>query len=278
MIIGTLSIVLTSIIWGTVIFYYKKLMEKESFYTLNFKRVFSALMFSFPIVVFSWTTKGALPSMLSGVVGLGIGDTLYLYAILKSGASIAAPVAYIYVILSQLTAFLIGEKVGLQLVIGALFAFLGVSLLNKENSSANLKGVVMAFLAGISWMFSAVLIKHATVAEGSPSYIVAFYRLLGATIFLGCFNYYLDRNPKRLFNITQRILPPISFIDMYLGAALYSLGVSQLGVSKTVIIVSLSPAITVIFAKVMRLEEINWYKAIGTILIIAGIVLTQVTG
>lgn len=278
MIIGTLSIVLTSIIWGTVIFYYKKLMEKESFYTLNFKRVFSALMFSFPIAVISWTTKGALPSMLSGVVGLGIGDTLYLYAILKSGASIAAPVAYTYVILSQLTAFLIGEKVGLQLVIGALFAFLGVSLLNKENSSANLKGVVMAFLAGISWMFSAVLIKHATVAEGSPSYIVAFYRLLGATIFLGCLNYYLDRNPKRLFNITQRILPPISFIDMYLGAALYSLGVSQLGVSKTVIIVSLSPAITVIFAKVMRLEEINWYKAIGTILIIAGIVLTQVTG
>jgi drug/metabolite transporter (DMT)-like permease len=65
---------------------------------------------------------------------------------------------------------------------------------------------------------------------------------------------------------------------MYLGATLYSLGVSQLGVSKTVIIVSLSPAITVIFAKVMRLEEINWYKAIGTILIIAGNVLTQVTG
>lgn len=280
MITGTVAIIMASFIWGTVIFYYKKLMYEEDYIALNFKRVLFAMLISFPFVVYNLSSNGIIYSVVSGVFGLGIGDTLYFYAILKNGASVAAPVAYTYVVLSQIVASFIGERVGFYLIIASIFAFLGVSLIsiNEKRKISNIKGVLAAFLAGVSWMLSAIFIKQASMEEASVGNI-AFFRLGGATLFLGVMNFLVNDRKSKSARITElvrtKILPLISFVDMFIGASLYSLGVSVLGVSKTVIIISLSPVITIVFAKIFKIENINTFKVLGTLLIVLGIVLSQ---
>lgn len=282
MIAGITAVLTSSLIWATVIFYYKKLMRNEGYLLINLKRVSLAMLLSLPIMAFKWDTNGAAYSILSGVLGLGIGDSLYLYAILRAGASVAAPVAYTYVLLSQFAASLIGEAVGPGLMLSAVLAFLGISSisLNERKEVSSPRGVAAAFLAGVSWMMSSIFIKKASVGEGASVYAIAFFRLLGATFFLGTVSLLHFRKTGRVASsFKQGALPLafVSFTDMFIGATLFALGISVLGVSRTVIFISLSPVITVILARIFRLEQINRYKAIGTLLIISGIVLSSLT-
>jgi len=273
---GALAGLATSLIWGTVIFYYKKLMLTEPYVSLNLRRVASAAALSIPLAALQWNTDGFVYAFLSGIMGLGVGDTLYLLAIKISGASVAAPVAYTYVILAQIVAPSFGEKVGARVLLAAVLAFAGTSLISVEQGNSarrEVRGVILAFLAGCSWMASSFLIKL-SMSMDARALNVAFFRLLGALAFLLGINAILYG--KRAFTGWPKrdLLPAVSLLDMLVGAALYSLTVHLVGVSRAVILLSLSPAITIGVATALRLERVGLRKGVGASLIVTGIALS----
>lgn len=275
MIDGVLAILATSAIWGWVILYYKWLMKNEDHIALNLQRFIAALTVSIPIILFKWDSRGFHFSLLSGALGLGLGDTLYLFAIRKAGATIAAPVAYTYIVISQGAAILFNESVGHNVLIASLLVFMGIRALSidRDKKAGDAVGVLAAFMAGITWTLSAVLIKKAVTSE-APIYMVSFFRLIGGILIL--YTYVLVKNRRLRPPTVQTVtLYPVAFIDIFLGAALYAFSVKKLGISLTVILVSLSPVFTQILSRLMKIEPINKWKMIGTGLIIGGAILSQ---
>ena len=70
---------------------------------------FAAAVLLFPAVYFG-AFQGFGFAILSGIVSLAVGDSLFLIAIRRVGASVAAPVVYTYVLFIQVSA-----QVGMKL-------------------------------------------------------------------------------------------------------------------------------------------------------------------
>ena len=102
--------VLPALIWSIVPIVYKDYLFSNSTFTVNFYRMlFASLALSIPFIIFGFN-EGIIYGMLRGILTLAIGDTFYLFAIRKIGASIATPISYTYVFFSQIAAFLLREN------------------------------------------------------------------------------------------------------------------------------------------------------------------------
>lgn len=274
---GLIAASTASVLWGLVIFYYKRLMTERGFVDVNVSRLFMALVVALPLVILSPSSipEAKAFAVLSGAVALGLGDSLYFHAIKSAGASVAAPVAYTYVVVSQLVASLMGEAVGPLVAVASLVTFAGASLIStgERSGKRSLLGVATAFAAGLSWVASSALVKKAT-AEGVAAETVAAFRVLGAFLAL----WVSDCVRKRAI-YAPKVGPPgfavLAVADLILGAALFAYGIATMGISRTVIVVSLSPVVTLAYSKATGEERVTWHKALGTALIVLGVVLSQ---
>jgi len=123
--------VLPALIWSIVPIVYKDYLFSNSTFTVNFYRMlFASLALSIPFIIFGFN-EGIIYGMLSGILTLAIGDTFYLFAIRKIGASIATPISYTYVFFSQIAAFLLGEKITFLYFISSFLIIFGVFLFSK---------------------------------------------------------------------------------------------------------------------------------------------------
>jgi drug/metabolite transporter (DMT)-like permease len=117
-------------------------------------------------------------AVVSGVVGLGVGDTLYMMGLQSVGVARAVPLAATYPLFSLLWAvFLLGEPVTLTGVSGALVILLGIWLLSREkgDSTAAVKGkhafrgIIASLATAVVWSVSITLMD---VAVTMPSVTV----------------------------------------------------------------------------------------------------------
>ena len=106
----------------------------------------------------------------SGVIGLGLGDTLYMVSLKLVGVARAVPITCTYPLFNLLLAvFLQGETVAVQVVFGAVAIILGIWLmtgevrktekgLQKENL---VRGIVLALVTAVVWAISITMIDMA---------------------------------------------------------------------------------------------------------------------
>jgi len=74
----------------------------------------------------------------SGVVGLGLGDTLYMLSLKSLGVSRAVPITCIYPLFNLVWAYLLaGEAITVQVAAGAAVIVAGVWLLSMEETEKN---------------------------------------------------------------------------------------------------------------------------------------------
>jgi drug/metabolite transporter (DMT)-like permease len=118
---------------------------------------------------------------ISGIVGLGLGDTLYMVSLKLIGVARAVPITCTYPLLNLLWAVLfIGEKVTFSLVFGAVVIFLGIWLLSQEKKAGAgqgqsrflCKGVAAALATALLWSVSIAMMGVAI--EETPSLGDAF--------------------------------------------------------------------------------------------------------
>ncbi|MDI6805333.1 MAG: DMT family transporter [Candidatus Bathyarchaeia archaeon] len=70
---------------------------------------------------------------ISGIIGLGFGDTLYMRSLKLIGVARTVPITCTYPLFNLLWAvFLLGEPITLPVIFGALIIVFGVGLLSKE--------------------------------------------------------------------------------------------------------------------------------------------------
>jgi DME family drug/metabolite transporter len=145
-------------------------------------------------------------TIISGVIGLGIGDTLYLYGLKVLGISRAVPLAASYPLFSFLWAiFLLGQPLSLTALVGALVILLGIWLLTrvkieetKVDRRAFLLGLVACLVTALVWSFSITLMDAAVMAANVSSleanYAIITLRITSMALILFLAAPFVDRS------------------------------------------------------------------------------------
>ena len=251
---------IAALIWAFSPIYYAVYLKKFDMLPLNFIRTsLGACALLLPALYFGFQ-EGAVFAILSGVITLAVGDSLFLISIREVGASVATPVVYTYVLLIQLTAFSVGESVVAANIVSASLIIVGVSLLSRGaggGRAPRVRGIVIALGASVIWTVGQDLLKVASSA-GLQFVSLAFVRDGSAAIALGLTllvkGHSLSSFRKKVTPREGGYLAIVSISDLALGSAIYVYSVSAAGLALTVILTSLSPFLTQIFSKLLGKE------------------------
>ena len=248
---------IAALIWAFSPIYYGVYLKKFEMLPLNFIRTsLSACALLLPALYFGFQ-EGAVFAVLSGVITLAVGDSLFLISIREVGASVATPVVYTYVLLIQLTAFSVGESVVATNIVSVTLIIVGVFLLSRAGGGGQaprIKGIMIALGASVVWTVGQDLLKVASSA-GLQFVSLAFVRDGSAAIALGLT---LLVRGDALSSFRKKVTPReggflaiVSISDLALGSAVYVYSVSTTGLALTVILASLSPFLTQLFSKLL---------------------------
>lgn len=265
-----------AVIWAFSPIYYRVFMTRFDLLTLNLLRTSMAAAVLFVPALYFGFGPGIFYALASGFVTLTIGDSLFLLGIREMGASVAAPVVYTYVLLIQLTAPAVGEKVPLANVAAALMVIAGVFVLSRGGGrTPRAKGIAFALGASLAWTFGQDLISLAT-SSGANFVSVAFSRNLAAAMGLGVAVIATGRLKKWPAGLRAKEFGFLAFIastDLVLGSVLYVYSVSLVGVALTAILTSLSPLLTQLFSKALGKEAPSMKDYGGGVLIVAALLI-----
>ncbi len=176
--IGELAALGAAICWVFSSVLYRKALLRISPFKANVIRLTSTSVFLVALLAVvgkignlaNLPTTIILIASLSGVIGLVLGDILYMYGLKLIGVSRAVPLSCTYPLFTILIALLLkGETVEMPIIIGAISIFTGIWLLSKqanENSNAldhkiSARGVISAVSTAIVWSVSITLMNTA---------------------------------------------------------------------------------------------------------------------
>ncbi len=188
----TLSL-LTAIIWALAVVLFKKSGENVRPLALNlFKNTLAATLFIPTMLIFKETLFRAVPAgdyfllILSGFIGIGIGDTLLFKSLNILGAGLSAIIVSLYSpFIIALSMLWLGERLTLLQIIGAIIIVAAVLITTqaKKNGQLGRKHLLLGILYGViataAMAIGIVMIKP--LLNKSPLLWATEVRLLGAS-------------------------------------------------------------------------------------------------
>jgi len=176
--IGELAALGAALSWTVSAMLYRKALSETKPLSANVVRltctsaalvVFLAVIGKFDVLM-SLSADVAVLAGISGIIGLGVGDTLYMMSLKSIGVARAVPITCTYPLFSLIWAACFkGELVTLPVGLGAIAIVLGIWLLSQENKTNNAgilkrdlyKGVAFALATAIAWSISITMISMA---------------------------------------------------------------------------------------------------------------------
>ncbi|WP_459502597.1 DMT family transporter [Bacillus sp. C1] len=283
--IGHIAALITILIWGTTFISTKILLDDFSPIEILFFRFvigFIALVIIYPHRLKVTNKRHELTFVCAGLCGVTLYYLLENIALTFTMASnvgvISSVVPFFTVILTYL--FLKEEPLRLNFFVGFVVAITGIYLISFNGTSnfhLNPLGDLLAVTATLVWATYSVLTRKISSYGYNTIQTtrrVFFYGILLMTpaLFLFDFQLKLERfaNPVSLFNI----------LFLGLGASAlcfltWSYAVKVLGTVKTSVYIYVVPVITVLTSMVVLHEPITYLAALGTILTLAGLFISE---
>lgn len=277
--LGLLAALTASLIWGVAPAIIKLgIGEDTSAMVFNTLRLIAAIPVTALIIIvlheqliIPSSIIGWIAVFAAGTIGPGIGDVAYIYAIREIGGGKAVTIGYTYILISQFLALLFfGEELTWRLIIGSILAVTGIWFVAREakTKTYNAKGIIASCISAVAWGFGSVANKYALVYTNPLS--LALLRMILLLIILLAFTW------RQLGSISRRAI----YASIFTGATSYGVAMplflyalDTIGVSVTVLVTALSPALGRITTRILAKEELSLYGIIGTIVIILGLII-----
>lgn len=221
----------------------------------------------------------------SGVVGLGLGDTLYMLSLKILGVSRVVPITCTYPLFSLVWAyFLAGENITVQIFFGAVAIVLGIWLLSREAKNNSVKawrklhvrGLAFAISTAVAWSISISMINLA-VREASSlehAYAINTVRLLAVAFALLIFALASRKTDfMKVRRKTTAMLLAGGLIAVGLGWLLLTFSFTEIPEAQAVPISSTTPLFSTLAGIAFLREKVTAKVAVGSILIVMGIFL-----
>lgn len=280
----------TCIIWSLSIVLYKRFSKTIPVIKINIFRLLGSILVLFPACIllgYLLWNMGVIYAALSGVLALAIGDTLYIYSSSIVGVSIAAPIAYLYVIIVQFLAITYGEALTLGKIIAALLAVISIFLITSGSIDVKVRkrkfiGIFLALITCFAWSLGQVVLKPATEFL-NPLEVTLIRALAGFIALLILYPLLITR--LRSENYVKSIndfktffyILLIGALDLALGSYLFVYSIASIGVDYTVIITGTIPVIAQLFANIIEKERLTIRHILSSILVSIGITIVTLS-
>ncbi|KGG10309.1 Permease of the drug/metabolite transporter [Prochlorococcus sp. SS52] len=219
--------------------------------------------------------------LLSGIIGIAIGDSLYITALKKIGTRKTLTVeATSPIIASLLGSFMLNEVLQLKVWIGVLIvtiSLIGIASQNVDENnnfkfnSINQKGFFFAFLSVFCAVVAAALSRIVLLNSSLNPFQTTEIRLLGSVLaLLLSVNLNLIRSIKELPPANKIRLFYATFLGTNLGILLQQNVFQSLPIGLGWTLLSTSPAISLLFARAEG-EKVNWKSIVLTGTTILGV-------
>jgi drug/metabolite transporter (DMT)-like permease len=294
--IGELAALGAAICWTVSAILYKEALLKAKPVSANIVRLVctSIILVAYLAIIGKFGVLMNLPAYavvlacVSGIIGLGFGDTLYMMSLKLIGVARAVPITCVYPLFNLLWAvFLVEEPITLSVILGAVTIVFGIWLLRQETDVGTaetekkilVKGVAYALATAVMWSVSITMIDMAVTLPETSS-----------------LDHALAINTIRVAAIAVSLLVSAPIIDRGFGflkmqrktlAALIFGGIVALGLgwffltysfintleSRAVPISSTTPLFSTLSGIVFLHEKVTARNAVGSIMIVVGIFL-----
>lgn len=284
--LGEALSLLSAILWALAVIFFRKSGRRVHPLSLNMFKNLLALGFFIPtIYIVGETILRPVPTeiylvlLLSGFIGIAIGDTLFFGSLNHLGAGLSGIVICMYSpFIITLSLIFLKEKLTALQVIGASMIICAVLIATIEkrkhtrNSKKTIIGVVLGILASASMAAGVVLMKP--ILEESPLVWTTLVRLCGGIIGLTVmFAVYPQR--QRLVDSlvktkswTNAVVG--SLVGAYLAMLVWLGGMKYTQASVASALNQTSTIFIFIFAALLLKEPMNQRRIAGIVLAFAG--------
>lgn len=294
--LGELAALGTAISWTVSAVLYRRALSNTKPLQANIVRLgcTSLVLMGFVALIGKLSVFSSLPvysvvlSSLSGLIGLGLGDTLYMVSLKQIGVSRAVPISCTYPLFSLLVALVIQPKtVAFEVIVAAVAIVFGIWLLTREPESSEgmaqagfrIRGGLFALGAAVFWALSIAMINSAvTLPETGTldsALVLNIIRVLSVAVFLLASTPLTDR--KFSFAKIQRkslaLLTLGGLVALGLGWFLLTYSFLYIPEAQAVPISSTTPLFAVVSGMIFLKERITVRNVAGTIIIVLGIFL-----
>jgi DME family drug/metabolite transporter len=223
---------------------------------------------------------------VSGVIGLGVGDTLYMMSLKDVGVSRAVPVTCIYPLFNLLWAVsLAREAATFSVVLGAVIIVLGVWLLSQADQTVEpavqkrvlYRGLALALATAIVWSVSITMMDLAVkeTPDLDHALVVNVVRVIAIAVSFFAVSPIMDRGLGFLKMSRKTVATLIAGGIVALGLGWFFLSYSFMETleSRAVPISSTTPLFSTLTSIVLLHEKVTVKNAAGSIIIVIGIFL-----
>ncbi len=221
---------------------------------------------------------------LSGVVGLCLGDTTYMFSLKLIGVSRAVPVTCAYPLFTIfLEAVFLGGDVTPFLLMSAVLIVLGIWLISQvEDRLGNVtrhslfKGISVAVFTAVVWAVGIIMMDQAQrlsrLAATDAALVLNSVRVFATTSAFLALSPLIDRK-FRFIRLKRRIWGVLALggiVALGLGWFLLTVSLSYIQPSRAVPISSISPLIATLFGALFLKEKVTLKTFIGSAMIVLG--------
>ena len=176
--------------------------------------------------------------------------------------------------------FALKERISRMNVAGIIFSFFGVAvmLINPDLSlNASPLGIFFLLWAVVSAVIYSVFLKKLTRKYSSLT-IITYQNAIGIVYFLPLFFIFDFQHFIQIRPNTELVsaLLQLSFFASSLAFIFFTMGVKELGVSRTNVFSNLIPVFTAIFSAIFISEIFTTTKIVGMAIVIIGVMISQV--
>ena len=295
--IGELAALGAAICWTVSAVLYKEALLKANPLPANIVRcVYTSIVLVVCLaiigkfgVLMDLSLHAVILTSVSGIVGLGFGDTLYMVSLKLMGIARAVPITCSYPLFNLLLAVVLaGEAVTLYVILGTVAIVLGIWLLSREEKETGtsepqkkrlIRGVASALATAIFWSVSLAMINMAINLPETSSLDNALaintIRVSAAAFFLLASTPITDRKCSFLKIHKKRLIALISggIVALALGWFLLTFSFIHTPQSQAVPISSTTPLFATVSGIVFLHEKVAAREVVGSIMIVIGIFL-----
>lgn len=292
--IGELAALGAAVSWTVSAVLYKKALMQAKPVSANIVRLTctAIVLLALLLVLGKTGVMATMPqnviviASVSGVIGLGVGDTLYMMSLRNVGVARAVPVTCIYPLFSLLWAVLWArEAVTFPVVLGAVIIVIGVWLLSQADQTAELtvqkrvlyKGLALALATAIVWSVSITMMGMAVkeTPDLDHALVINAVRVMAIAVSFLAISPIVDRGLGFLKMNRKTVATLIAGGIVALGLGWFFLSYSFVGTSQSraVPISSTTPLFSTLASIVLLHEKVTVKNAVGSAIIVIGIFL-----
>jgi DME family drug/metabolite transporter len=291
--IGELAALGAAISWTFSAILYRQALQQTKPIPANIIRLSctSAILLVFLVaigklgVLTNLSANVAVLAAVSGIIGLGLGDTLYMLSLKLVGVARAVPITCTYPLFGLLwTVVFSGETITFGVVFGTIAIVVGIWLLSYEKKDANtvkkqvlIKGVAAALATALLWSVSISMMDLAV--EETPSLdqalVVNVMRASMIGLLLLVFSPIIDRGHDFL-KVSRKTVATLivgGLVALGLGWFFLTFSFTETMASRAIPISSTTPLFSALASVVLLHEKVTARNLVGSVVVVAGIFL-----